>query len=304
MSVSLQTLKDVVFSIIREQESDVSSYDPDLVTLMINSAQQNICSGRVVDPLSWQEVRKGTLPFLNSEQRNSNVNTTSVSTAATVGATELDAVTTNYPATGTLYIQGDMVTYTGVTGTQFTGCTWISFARPTGTEVSIAFTLPTDFASPINVIYNKAFQLEAKSYDDIYEDMNDYKGSTYQRNSAWNTYATKGKPFYTIKDGSYLIVFNVNDTDALVRLRYEKIPTVMAAVDDTVTIDDDTFAKTTIPYLAAGEMFFNRWEEGRGWQLINFGIGKLKQMYTHYTNKDYQKISGTNYKIWKSVFNI
>ena len=61
---------------------------------------------------------------------------------------------------------------------------------------------------------------------------------------------TFGKPFYTIKDRTQLIIFNKNITGDSIRVRYEKKPTEMALATDTVTIDDDVYAKSTIPYLA------------------------------------------------------
>jgi hypothetical protein len=50
----------------------------------------------------------------------------------------------------------------------------------------------------------------------------------------------------------------MNGLDNIIHLRYEKIPTYMTATTDTTTIDSDIYAKTTIPYLAVAEMFFNR----------------------------------------------
>ena len=307
MSVTLQDLKDIFYSILREEESDASSYPTLLATQMINSAQQSICSGRIVDPLNWQEVCKGDLPFLNSTQWSTNVQMTSLSIVTTVWATELDAVTTNYPTAWVLYIQGDIVTYTWTSATQFTGCVWVSYARPAATSVSIAFALPDDYMSPINVVYDKKMQLNTQVYDDIYENLNDWKGSGYQNeigNNGVFDWGQRRPQFYSIKDGKYMILFNLNKNGAVIRLRYVKKPTEMVDSTDLATIDDDIIAKETIPYLAVGEILFNRWEEGRGAQMINFGVSKLKQMYTHYTNQTYQDLNGTQYGMAKGNLNI
>jgi hypothetical protein len=37
------------------------------------------------------------------------------------------------------------------------------------------FTLPTDFMSAIQIIYNNRFKVLAKKYDDIFEELNDIK---------------------------------------------------------------------------------------------------------------------------------
>jgi len=69
------------------------------------------------------------------------------------------------------------------------------------------------------------------------------------------------QPFYTIKDNAYLILFQLDNNDYVMRMRYEKLPTTMTAITDTATISNDIYAKTTIPYLAVAEMLYNRGEE-------------------------------------------
>jgi len=39
-------------------------------------------------------------------------------------------------------------------------------------QVSIAYLLPTDYASPVNVTYNQKAKLEAMQYDDVFEMLN------------------------------------------------------------------------------------------------------------------------------------
>jgi hypothetical protein len=45
--------------------------------------------------------------------------------------------------------------------------------------VAILFSLPTDYATPIQVIYNYNYKLEAREYDDIFENLNSVKGNDY-----------------------------------------------------------------------------------------------------------------------------
>jgi hypothetical protein len=131
------------------------------VDLLLNSAQQRICNGRLVNPLNGQEVRKGQLPFLNSNKFYSNVGTTTLSAATTVGATSLSVSDcTNFPTSGTVFIGGNIIAYTGKTSTTtLTGVTGVLFAFASGTQISITFTLPTDFSNIINVTYNNKFKL-------------------------------------------------------------------------------------------------------------------------------------------------
>ena len=57
MSVTLQDLRDVVYDIMREDEN-TSAYPLTFIDTIINSSYQRICSGRIVNPLNGQEVRK------------------------------------------------------------------------------------------------------------------------------------------------------------------------------------------------------------------------------------------------------
>jgi len=51
-------------------------------------------------------------------------------------------------------------------------------------------------------------------------------------------------------------------------------------------------------------MLYNRGEEGRASEILNFAIGQIKEMYNYYNNTSYEKISGTAYKMGKNTLNI
>jgi len=306
MSVSTQDLRDTFYDILRETESDSSSYPLDLVDILLNSAQQRICHWRVVNPLNWQEVRKWTLPFLNTDYYYSNVATTSLESDVAVGDTTLTVSdASDFDSSWALYIAGNIITYTGTTATTYTWCSNVLFAFESWQEVSVAFDLPSDYVSVINVIYNNKFKLEAKSYDDVFEDLNKYKWWYYQRNRASSMYGDPYSipPFYTIKDNGYIIIFNLNETGDMIRLRYEKQPTTLATGIDA-TIDNDIYAKTTIPYLAVWEMLYNRGEEWRAAEILNFALGQVKEMYNYYNNTSFEKLNWVQYKMWKWKLNI
>lgn len=79
-----------------------------------------------------------------------------------------------------------------------------------------------------------------------------------------------------------------------------KKPTVMALSTDTTTIDDETDAKGCIPYLAVGELLYNRGEESRGAELIMLGMAQVRTMYRAANNTTYQDPSGKQYRAGKS----
>jgi len=46
----------------------------------------------------------------------------------------------------------------------------------------------------------------------------------------------------------------------MIKIRYEKLPATMTAIVDA-TISNDVYCKSVLPYLAVGEVMYNRGEE-------------------------------------------
>lgn len=309
MSVTLAGLRTMFYDILRE-EQDSWAYPLSFADQLLNAAQQRICNGRVVNPLSKEEVRKWQLPFLFTDSFYANIQSTNLSENTTVGSTVLTvAKTDDFPTSGVLFIAGNIIPYTGKTSTTFTWCSGVLFPFEWGQEVSIAFALPTDYASVVNVVYNNNYQMEAQLYDDIFENLNQNKRRTglyndYNQVGRYNSGEYRRRPFYTTKDMQYLIIFNANRTGDMIRLRYEKQPKAMSATTDVSIIPNDIYAKWTIPYLAVWEMLYNRWEEQRGGELINFAIWQIREMYNYYNEASFQSISWWAYRTGKWRLNI
>jgi hypothetical protein len=268
MATTLQDLRNIAYAILREEE-DTSAYPLVLMDLLLNTAQQSICMGNVVNPLSKEQLKKWQLSFLQTDKFYTSIQTVYLTVDAVVGGTTLTLDTTNLEATGVVFIAGNVITYTGKTATQLTWCSNILYAHEAGLEVTILYTLPTDYASIINVTRDNKQKVEWKLYDDVFEDMNSIKHPIYPNNQQVN-FTNYSKPFYTIKDDDYLVLWNLNNWDKQIRVRYEKLPTQMTTGASTATITNDIFAQTTIPYYAVGEMLYNRGEESRAWEIINF----------------------------------
>lgn len=301
MSVSLSQLRTATYGILRETEN-CAAYPYTLVDWFINSAQLRYCSGLLTNPFNGQIVQKGKLPFLKKDAYFSNVSPTYTTADVAVGATTIPATTTWYASAWALFINWNIVTYTGVTSTSFTGCSNVLFAFIWWTEISQAFTVPTDFMSPIQMIYNSQFKLNCMNYDDIYENLKQYSGNylTEYWTSLGLNYSTVGSPFYTIKDGAYIIIFNINQTLGQLHLRYEKKPTTLTATSDTLTIDNDIYGLNIISQYAAAEMLYHRWEEARASQMINFVISQAKESYRYYDNIGYETQSWIRFSVGKS----
>ena len=301
---TLQDLRDIWYAILREQEG-TTAYPLSLMDLLVNSAQNRICNGNLTNPITKESIRKWQLSFLWTSAFFSNVDVTTLSAIAVVWATSLSITSTaNFGSTWTLYINGNIIPYTGKTDTTFTGCSNILFAHLSGSQVSIAFTLPTAYGSIINITYNNSYKLDAKLYDDIWEDLNSNKNAGYNRtDSQWFRSQSDVKPFYTIIDGTHFVIFNRNNTGDQIHLRYDKVATTMTESSDTATIPD-AYSKSTIPYLAIGEMLYQRGEEGRAAEILNFALWQVKEMYKYYNDHSFESISGVQYKMGKSKLNI
>jgi hypothetical protein len=72
-----------------------------------------------------------------------------------------------------------------------------------------------------------------------------------------NTSFGLAQPFYSIIDNDYLVVWNRNENDIMIHLRYEAKPATMTTVVDA-TIDNDIFAQIVIPFYAVGSMLYHR----------------------------------------------
>lgn len=87
-------------------------------------------------------------------------------------------------------------------------------------------------------------------------------------------------------------------------LQYDRVPTELSSASDTATIDNDTWAKSSIPYLAGGEMLFNRGEGDAAINLLNFAYAQIKEMYAYYNNRWSEDPDGQSVTYEKKYFNI
>lgn len=325
---SLQALYNLSYNILREEQSDVSAYPLSLVGAFLNWAQLDFCSWNIINPVPMSDelkyAKKGQLPFLNSTAFYTNIAPLTLTygtwprtfdsilalgytfdslppyTFDDLSATSLIVWdTSKYPTSGKIFIQGAIVPYTGKTAYSFTWCTLPNYTFKAGSEVSPVFTLPTDYLSTKNVVYNNSVKLEPQLYDDVFEALNSRKGTNYpvdQTNVANNNSYYYSKPFYTLINSTEFIVWNLNQQDAMIRLRYEKRPTTMTLTTDTTTIDNDTYSTLILPYLAIAELLYSRGEEDRAQKLYNHAVARCKKAYIYYNNQVFEDMNGV--RVW------
>ena len=301
MAVTLWELRTKCYEILREEENN-SAYPYSLVDDLLNWAQQAVCSWLVINPLNQMEVHKGQLPFLNREVFYTTYLTLYVVADVNAGDNTIPVWDTSQrPDEWECYIWWNIVTYREKDWTNLLQCTWIYGQIKAWTQASIIYKVPSDFMSPVNVILDDRVQIDNKDYDDVFEALRDNKWLPDYRFLQWRWY---DKPFYVIKDDTYLILYNINTAGKEIRLRYERIPAPMENSEDLCVIPNDVYAKNVIPYLAVWETMYNRWEEQRWAEVINFWMWKLKEMYKYYNKTGIERNTSQQYRMWKSRFNI
>ena len=300
MSKTLSDLRAKCYDILREEEN-TSAYPYSLIDDLINSAIQDICSGLVIHPITKEEVHKWQLPFLNREVFYTTYGIRYVSKDVNIGDNEIYCNTAWYPADGYLYIWGNIIKYGWKLDDRFTNCEDIIRDIKWGEQISYVYKLPNDFMSPVNVIFNDKYQIFNEDYDDVFERLRDIKWIPDYRYQRYRGY---GKPFYAIKDDTYLVVYNINVSGLSLRLRYERMPDVLVNPNDVCVIPNDTYALNVVPYLAVWETMYNRWEETKGGELISWWISKLRAMYKFYNKTWIERGTSKNYWMGKSRLNV
>jgi hypothetical protein len=168
--------------------------------------------------------------------------------------------TTGYSVPGVLWIEGEKVTYTGVTATEFTGVPAtgdgsISIDHNSGARIGQLYALPTDYATATRLTYNNGYVLPFVKEEDIVLQYNNRKDWRMLDPSGSSTQGQRPiflrPPFYTVVHGTWLLPMNITAAGSQLWLQYEKKPTTMTDAAPTVTIPEE-WATLTIPVLASG----------------------------------------------------
>lgn len=283
---TLWELQTQFYDILRE-EQDNTAYPITFANELLNSSQERICAGTVIDVRTNQAIERMALPFLSNNEFHTTSLDTTLTANTTIGATTLYASTTGYHTAGKLWISGNIVTYTGITATSFTGCTWIEYAHVAGDVVNRLYDLPADFLSMDRVVYNHNYVMEPKDYRKIFLDLKNYKtnyNAVNYLNTGNNGFIYWGfRPFYSIIQGKYILPFQINQAGYMLRVEYLRQPTEMTQSSDESDIPGIR-ARRTIPYLAVWEMLYNRGEEDRWLRVLWFAYAMIAEMYSYFGN--------------------
>lgn len=242
---------------------DSSIYSDTIVDQAINDSEVKICN-------------KQKYSFLKTKQIYNGVANTALSSDITTASTVLAVNdTTNYPASGYVSINQDIIAYTGKTSTTLTGCTGIDISHNAGSTVIPVLPIPSDF--------NREPTLDV------------YKGSNmrplqYQFVDEFDFWTSKLVQKFTIvsdDDGSkYLMFYNISVTDSLV-FKYLRKPTTLVNNSD-VSLIPDPYALMIIPTFAAARCQMLRGDniDNEATNKENYASQDLFEMNKHYAEED------------------
>lgn len=240
-----------------------SIYSPEYIDQCINDTETDMCDTAKFNFLKDKEL------YNAPADTSLTGDVTTVSTVLPVNDT------TNYPTSGAVYIEQDIILYTGKTSTTLTGCTGIGINHSSGQVVRPVLALPSNYAKrPVLEVY-KGGNSKPLTYE--YIDETDYFHSRLLYK------------FTFVSDGSgnrYLMANALNSTDSMV-FKYLKKPTTLVDDSDVLTIPDP-YALKIVPIFAAARCQMLRGDNLDGEAVNKFEMAQreLFQMQKHFGEQE------------------
>ena len=256
---ALSDIRSEAYIVLNEDESTSGSYPSATMDDLINQEQERV-------------LREFRMPFsIKRAFFDTSVDTTLDGDVAT-SDTEIELTdSSSWASCGKLWINGDIITYTGNASNQLTGVTNISATADDNDTVVQLYTLPSDFDEAIDLRkWNANNSSTPIQYYDTREGESNQSGK-------WTTDFDE--------DGTEVIVFDNPSTTERRVLKYYGIPSTMSADSDT-TVIPDPWAEKILPLLAAGRFLIMRDEEQKGEFLIAKGNLFASQMQIAYTQRE------------------
>lgn len=283
---TLQNYRDLTYSILKATEND-SAYPLALVDECINKARRDICWGSVSFGFTSkdQTLGKVNLTFLEETAYYNTVINTTLSSDATIGGTDLQVWSTSwFSSSGFVNVNLNIIEYSGSSSTSFTGISpttnAIKWTHKSGDIVRQAYEIPSDLGYISRINMNKYVTLKSVDYRNIVQELSSYVfNNRYAYENGRDNYMISA-PFYSIFNWRYIVMFYNQPSDLLpIQMFYQKKANDISAWDDCIIPSE--YALTTVPYLAAAEIQYNRWE-------VDTAI-QLKMQWATNTNNMYKK---------------
>lgn len=291
MANLLAEVYEKVYDLLWERTTS-TTYPVTSAVSLINTYIDRICKGQVINLLNPQvKYRAGNLSFLEKNVYYKNIQSQVISVATTVNGTTLTLTTTDFPTSGAVLINGEIVKYTGKSATQLTGVSWITAVHEVGSRVTVVYQLPANITKPFQVYDVKGSEIEYQ----------DFRYNDKER-------------YYTIltQDWVDYIYFNSCGFNNMLVKYYKKPTKLVYSTDDQEEIDlPDDYGITVVAPLVAGEMKYTKWEEqDLASNNLNNWYTALQEMYDYYSKKAIKYRGGINITYpwdpalyWKNVYN-
>jgi len=263
MSITQVQARDRLFNILGEQEGgDV--YDTDFINEILDEVEFEICAGRVKSPTG--EMSKAPyLDFLTKKAFFDSHSDVYIKEDITPASTTIEVSEANYMASsGTIEIERDVITYTGITDDTLTGVTGISLNHKTGANVTTLIAYPTDILNDINIFLG----------DD--EDGLEFQNTRGEKNQLryWTEIIDEN-------DNKFIKIVGQED-ETPITIVYQKEPVGLVTLN---TVPDRFYLKTVCK-MASGRMLSERGEVDEGNRIEAMGFNEVKKMYDYYRTKN------------------
>jgi len=180
MANTLQDIYNQVYYMMGEP-TDSQTFDLNLYVIpTINQIHSAVCKGIVVDETTNppRTIKAGDLRFIMKQQFITNVPSVPTTTSTNIGDVVINGQFTNFMAAGYVVINGNVIQYTGNTGTQLTGVSlttvMIEANHPAGSIVKQVWLLPANANQTIEVEYaNSTLTYNVNQYP-YYNNMIEY----------------------------------------------------------------------------------------------------------------------------------
>lgn len=226
---TLSELTDITYRYLNDTPGSFV-YPIEDVQQVLNDEQLELASRK-----KWQ--------FLVGQQQFTYAGATTLSSdLPTASLTAAVGGTVNFPTAGALYVNRDVILYTGTTSLSFTGLTGQSFDHEEGDTVEQLSVMNSNYlrAPELSFIPNGASRWCPIEYTPYFQFDADRKWRKY-------TIVTEG-------NNNYIYCRGLSNGDRI-NLYYVKKPTVMASDSDVCDFPDD-WAKKILPKLAAYKLKF------------------------------------------------
>lgn len=262
MATTLLQITDEFYSIVGQEADDGSGknvvYDLTFVENLANTVQQEI-------------LREWRFPFMRTKlQFNTGIDTTLTAALATTDTTLSVGATASFETAGAVWIQNDIVDYTGKTSTTLTGATNIDIDHTSGTDVEFLKAFPTDFSHNPELFVGRSGTSKMLPYLNIPED--DFDFSLTRRR--WSRVIDKN-------GDDFIRINNTSNSDIAVFWYYRTPPTMTSSVDASIP---DEFAKQVIARKMAGTAMLLRDDnpDNLGSQILEKAEQEIQRMRRFY----------------------